>query len=212
MKYLESKKRNLLLSLLLTLFILTCGDKESVNKEKEKAIEQITSTDSMKIANKDEEKINKQFDQKPKSVEELWSDFRAAKASAEKAREAGNIEEVTVSLFLAARYANELNRPGIAAWQLNNIGYYSIVEFKKRTDYDKRMAKIEFIRHREEKIRYIKETKKVFKENIELLTNANNYLEDAYELDSYLNDANRTQKIYSNLKFIDWVRNFIREK
>jgi len=211
-KYLEIKRRNFLLGLFLTLFTLTCGDKESVNRGKEKAIKQITSTDSMNIANKEEEKINKQFDQKPKSAEELWSDFRAAKASAEKAKEAGDIEEVTVSLLLAARYANELNRPGIAAWQLNNIGYYSIVEFKKRTDYDKRMAKLEFIRHRTEKIKYIKETKKIFKENIELLTNANNHLEDAYELDSNLNDANRTQKIYSNLKFIDWVRNFIREK
>ncbi len=212
MKYIEIKKKNMLLGLFLTLFILTCGEKESANKGKEKATEQITSTDSMNIPNKEEEKINKQFEQKPKSVDELWIDFRAEKASAEKAKEAGDIEEVTVSLLLAARYANELNRPGIAAWQLNNIGYYSIVEFKKRTDYDARMAKIEFIRHREEKIRYIKETKKVFKENIELLTNANNYLEDAYELDSNLNDANRTQKIYSNLKFIDWVRNFIREK
>ena len=210
MKYIESKKNNLLLSLFLALLILSCGEKESVNKKKEKAAEQIASIDTINIVNK--EKINNQFDLKQKSVEDLWNDFRAAKASAEKAKEAGDIKEVTTSLLLAAHYANELNRPGIAVWQLNNIGYYSIVEFKKRTDYDTRMAKIEFIRNRKEKIKIIKETKKIFKENIDLLINANNYLEDAYELDSNLNDVNRTQKIYSNLKFIDWVRNFIREK
>lgn len=210
MRSIEEKIDNVLLGLFLVLFLLSCGEKESVNKKKEKAAEQITSIDTINIVNK--EKNNDQFDQKQKSVEELWNDFRAAKASVEEAKEAGDIEEVTVSLILAARYSNELNRPDITAWQLNNIGYYSILEFKKRTDYNTRMAKIESMRRGEEKIRYIKETKKVFKDNLELLTNANKYLEEAYDLDSNLDDDNRTQKIYSNLKFVDWVRNFVREK
>lgn len=143
------------------------------------------------------------------SLEELWNRFYAARDSAQSAREQYRMEKVKLYLLEATEYALALERPDIAAWQLNNIGYYSIEEFKRRTEYDQRIATIESMRRGPEKIVYIKNTKRLFKANLPLLIEAEKQLEKAYDMDKDLDNNDRTQKIYSNLQFIDWIRNFI---
>lgn len=143
-----------------------------------------------------------------RTVKQIWNDFYTAKDSADSALARSDFPAVKNFLKKAAFHAVEVSRNDIAAWQLNNIGYYSIVEFKQKTDYDQRLRTIENMRRGPEKIVYIRETKELFKEHLPLLLEAAKYLEDAYELDKDFNDEDRTQKIYSNLAFIDWVRNF----
>jgi hypothetical protein len=148
----------------------------------------------------------------PLAITQLWAEFYAARDSAEAARERRDIIKVIAVLQIASSKALSLNRKDLAAWQLNNMGYYSIEEFKKRTDYTFRQNTIEKMRRGPEKLVYIKETKHIFQENLSLLTEATKFLEEAYEMDKDLNDDDRTQKIYSNLAFIDWVSNFISRK
>jgi hypothetical protein len=148
----------------------------------------------------------------PIPVSQLWTEFYAARDSAEAARDRRDIAAVTAALLRASRAALSLNRKDLAAWQLNNIGYYSIEEFKKRTDYTFRLNNIEKMRRGPEKVVYLKETKRIFRDNLYLLTEATKHLEEAYEMDKDMNDDERTQKIYSNLAFIDWVRNFANSK
>lgn len=143
-----------------------------------------------------------------RTVQQMWNDFYAAKDSVDSALVRSDFRAVRHFLKKAAFHAVEVSRKDIAAWQLNNIGYYSIVEFKHKTDYDQRMRTIENMRRGPEKIVYIKETKELFKKHLPLLLEASQYLEEAYELDKDFNDEDRTEKIYSNLAFIDWVRNF----
>ncbi|MGC9364722.1 MAG: hypothetical protein ACP5FZ_09170 [Fidelibacterota bacterium] len=143
-----------------------------------------------------------------RTIQQMWNDFYAAKDSVDSALVRSDFQTVKHFLKKAAFHAVEVSRKDIAAWQLNNIGYYSIVEFKRKTDYDQRMRTIENMRRGPEKIVYIKETKELFKKHLPLLLEASQYLEDAYELDKDFNNEDRTQKIYSNLTFIDWVRNF----
>lgn len=147
-----------------------------------------------------------------RTIEQMWRDFYTAKDSVDAALNRGDFEAVRNFLKQAAFHAMEVSRPDITAWQLNNIGYYSIVEFKQKTNYDHRMRTIENMRRGPEKIVYIKETKEIFRENLPTLLDAANYLEEAYELDKDFNDADRSHKIYSNLAFIDWVRNFTLEE
>jgi len=147
-----------------------------------------------------------------RTVEQMWQDFYTAKDSVNAALNRGDFAAVRDFLKQAAFHALEVSRPDIAAWQLNNIGYYSIVEFKQKTNYDHRMRTIENMRRGPEKIVYLKETKEIFREHLPTLLDAAGYLEEAYELDKDFNDADRSHKIYSNLAFIDWVRNFTLEE
>ena len=143
---------------------------------------------------------------------QLWAEYYAARDSAEAARSRGDIAAVTAALVKASHAAISLNRKDLAAWQLNNIGYYSIEEFKERTDYTSRLSATENMRRGPQKDLYIKETKRIFRDNLYLLMDVTKYLEEAYEMDKDLNDDERTQKIYSNLTFVDWVRNYVNSK
>lgn len=147
-----------------------------------------------------------------RTVQQMWNDFYAAKDSADSALSRSDFLSVKAFLKQAAFHALEVSRDDIAAWQLNNIGYYSIEEFKQKANFNHRMQTIENMRRGPAKIVYIKETKQIFKKHLPILLDATSYLEEAYELDKDFNDNDRTQKIYSNLAFIDWVRNFTNAK
>jgi len=146
------------------------------------------------------------------SEAEMWKEYKSAKDAALAAKEKGNLEDLKLALLRAASFAKKLNRPDIVTWQLNNIGYYSILEFKKRTEYDVRMRTIETMKYDETKIEYIQQTREIFQKQMPLLTVAEKHLNDALEFDNKLEDENRTEKIYSNLKFIEWVRKFTTRK
>jgi len=144
--------------------------------------------------------------------ETLWKRYYAARSRSKEALTDNDFPLARQHLSTAAKYAKALNRRDIAAWQLNNMGYYAIQQFKQETNYQQRTKKIENMPPGYPKKVFILETKQIFKDHLNLLRKANTYLEEAYELDSQYNDDERTQKIYSNLKFVDWVFNFVREK
>ncbi len=144
--------------------------------------------------------------------ETLWERYYLARSHSKQALSENDYPLAREHLLAAAKYAKVLNRDDIAAWQLNNMGYYAIQQFKKETNYQQRIKNIETMPLGYPKKAYISETKQIFKDHLNLLKKANNYLEEAYELDSQYNDDERTNKIYSNLKFVDWVFNFLREK
>lgn len=142
-----------------------------------------------------------------------WADFRQAKAEAEDAKQGGNLETITAKLLVVADISTALDRPDIAAWQYNNIAYYSIDEFKKKTDYANLMAKIEGSMDKKEKSDLIESAKKTLKGNISLLEKAKEYLEKAKGLDDSVSadkkDESRTNAISNNLNYVEWVQKFI---
>jgi len=195
--------------LLLTLFIIACPQSQ---KHPKNQLDQPTSTpDTATTLTQLIATMSDTLESSPKTVQDRWDDFRAAKDSVDSALARNDFQTTKLALLRAAQYAFQLDRKDIAAWQLNNIGYYSIEEFKKRTDYSSRMKTIEMMQRGPEKFVYIKETKQLFKQNLPLLIEATKYLEEAYELDKEYDDNSRTRKIYSNLTFIDWVRNFVND-
>lgn len=197
----------LLWILLLTLFIIACPQSQ---KRLKNQLDQPTSTpDTATTLTQLIATMSDTLESSPRTVHDRWNDFRAAKDSVDSALARNDFQTTKLALLRAAQYALELDHKDIAAWQLNNIGYYSIEEFKKRTDYSSRMKTIESMRRGPKKIVYTKETKKLFKQNLSLLIEATKYLEEAYELDKEYDDNCRTRKIYSNLTFIDWVRIFV---
>ncbi len=215
MSQLQSKGWHNLSVLLLIIFFLF-GCEKSV-KEEEKTEKNDSSSSEINQSNKTVKKASEidptKTDISPVgedvlSEAEMWAEYKAAKDAALEAKEKENLEDLKLALLRAASFAKKLDRPDIVAWQLNNIGYYSIQEFKKKTDYDQRMHTIETLNYGEEKKEYIAKTRKVFQEQMSLLTVAEKHLSDALEFDKKLNDKNRTEKINSNLRFIEWVQNF----
>jgi len=155
------------------------------------------------------EKTNVNTAYKVESISELWKTYKNSKALATKFSTNNNLDSTVYYLNLAADAAYKLSREDIATWQLNNIGYYSINEFKRRTDYDIRMQKLATFTNLKLKALYVEETKKIFAENLHILETAELYLYKAQLLDSDLEPSDRTQVIESNLEFIDWIANYI---
>jgi hypothetical protein len=212
--------KNIITMLLCFVLLICCAEndkeskevKEPVQKEKtpevKKVVEEETKIETVKV----DEKIiptEKQKITEEKTDGNLWAAYNAAKAAAEEAKEDGDIETAIKELLRAANYAKKLNRPEIAAWQLNNIGYYSIQKFREVTDYDNRMAKLNSMKPGKQKEEYLNETMSLLKRNKSLLTSAKPHLKEAQEIDNKLEESNRTEVIKSNLEFIKWVENFL---
>jgi len=151
----------------------------------------------------------KKSDYKIKSISELWKQYKFAKEKATKFSSSNNLDSIIIYLSIASDAAYELSREDIATWQLNNIGYYSINEFKRRTDYEKRMQKLATFTDLKKKVFFATETKSVFRKNFEILIRAQKYLQKAQILDSELEKSERTDIINSNLQFIEWIEEYI---
>ena len=144
-------------------------------------------------------------------AENLWKKYLDVRSRSKEALINNDLDSCKLYLLEATECAKKLDRNDIAAWQLNNIGYYLIEDFKKKTDYANRMKEIESYPFGQEKLNYIQDTKILYNENIKQLYEIKKYLEEAYELDSEYDYSERTKIIYSNLKFVDWICNFIRD-
>jgi hypothetical protein len=216
-------KKTSLITIIILIFLWSCGKKE---KEKpavpDTVVTETTVKDTtIKPAETDTLKQAETPPQNPVppepapqpaedlSVMELWEKYREFREASKVALNNSEFQQALTNLKLAAKYASQLERDDLAAWQYNNIGYYSILEFKGRTNYDFRIHNLRTFTNQKERDAYLEETKKIFKENLKILTDAETYLEKAYEIDKKYDDQNRTDKIYSNLKYIDWVKNFL---
>ncbi len=140
---------------------------------------------------------------------ELWEKYREAKADLETHRNENNFPAQIEDLKIAARCANLLGKPDIEAWQFNNMGYFTILEFKRLAAYHVRINKIETMKAGRDKIDYTEETKQKFAEYFYLLESAEKYLNKAKRIDKDLNDMNRTKMILNNKKFVDSIKRFI---
>ncbi len=212
-----------LLSIFFLLLLFSCQKDEKVNiqsKNEQKSIsdnslslEKNTKSDTLsksKIVTKSiltEAESKETY--KVKLISELWKQYKYSKASATKFIAENNLDSIITYLDIAAVAACELSREDIATWQLNNIGHYSIIEFKRITGYDNRMQQLATIENLREKGLLISETKTIFNENFNILTRAEKYLFKAQLLDSEFEVSERTKAIEGNLIFIDWVGNYI---
>jgi len=206
-----------ILSIFLLLFLFSCQKDEKV-----KVNSTIVSDSTLSVKQSDKQDTNNYIGTKNvlveaeriatynvKSISELWKQYKNAKESATKFIAENNLDSIITYLDLSASASYELSREDIATWQLNNIGHYSIIEFKRITDYESRIQKIATIENLKKKGLFIQETKTAFKENYHILTRAEKYLHKAQVLDSELEASESTKAIESNLIFIDWVGNYI---
>ncbi len=208
--------------IILALF-LSCSKKSVEQKETIKqpetetqVQETVTEIDSVKPPEYKEiltkESLEKSETKKiPESSAGLWTGYNTAKANLETAKQKDDIIEIKKYLLEAAFFANQLNRKDIEAWQYNNISHFSIEEFKKRTDYNTRMRKIESMKPGEDKNVYVQEVKKNFLIEKPLIIDAEKYLVEAQNIDKELDDEARTAIINSNMQFIKFIKDFIGE-
>ncbi len=143
------------------------------------------------------------------SEADLWSAYNQARDEITQYKENGDFDSLLISLNKAASIAQKLNRPDIASWQYNNIGFYSINEFKKRTDYASRMKDLEIMPYGDEKVLYVQETKDKINSELDLLKSARESLYDAMELNNQSPDKNREKIIDSNLQFVNSIFEFL---
>jgi len=211
--------------LIIILLLNSCNNK-NVDSTSKKEIDSTNniSTSNQAVDSKKDSSSQKDIEESQKTLQidlqieenlsdnELWEKYRDSRAKANIAHDNHLTELAVKHLLEASEYAQRLNRNDIAAWQLNNAGFYCIQKFRRLTSYDRRMTEIENMVFSEVKTIFINETKKIFNEHIYLLKDATIYLEKAYELDSSYDDASRTKSIYNNIKFVDWVRNFTNHK
>jgi len=175
---------------------------DSTETNKEIVVEEKESKNILEIE-------EKESDYQIKSISQLWKQYKFAKEKATKFTSSNNLDSIITYLSMASDAAYELSREDIATWQLNNIGYYSINEFKRRTDYEKRMQKLATFTDLKKKVFFATETKSVFRKNFDILNRAQKYLQKAQILDSELEKSERTEIIDSNIQFIDWIEEYI---
>jgi hypothetical protein len=218
--------KNISTYILLLIFLFSCGEKKKIDAPSTK--KQIVDTtaikskplqdsvlviDSTKTIIKSEENILVKEERKEtyqvKSISELWKQYKDAKALATKFITQKKLDSIIVYLNIAADAAYELSREDIATWQLNNIGYYSINEFKSKTDYDNRMQQLAIIKSVKERALYSEETKSLFQKYFNILLKAERFLHKAQMLDAELEPSERTKTIESNIQFINWVGEYI---
>lgn len=158
----------------------------------------------------DSNQMNPEPEEKITSIAELWHTYKSSKRIAEESLEKGDLSNTVKNLAIAGNCALKLGRPEIAAWQFNNIGHYSIEEFKKLTDCDNRLRTLAQMEIDSVKIKLLAETKNIFRKHIDLLLNSQKHLQRAQIIDDELAESWRTEVIESNVEFINWVQEFIK--
>jgi len=227
------KKLSILILCLITTFYFCGKNKEEqsvkeINLKPQPKVEVIPQTKVEPVSEPTKTEETKQVDPEKKQVEkiiekttdnisekeitsaQLWQKYRESREASKEALNNSQFQQAIDRLKVAAINAEKLDRGDLAAWQYNNIGYYSILEFKGITNYDYRLHQLRAITEKEANKQYLADTKKVFNDNIKILRDAKIHLERALEIDASYTEKNRTEKIKSNLQFINWIENFIK--
>ncbi|MFC2084291.1 hypothetical protein ACFLS9_04475 [Bacteroidota bacterium] len=213
-------------------FLAACGDgdkkepalkptprEEKVRDDKPDSTEATTQkpeieSDSLKSQDLETEEepeyVKLKSEEKIKSISELWKTYKDAKTKVSAALEKENLEEVIKYLKIAGECAQDLGRSDISTWQFNNIGHYSILEFKKLTNYEERLQTLATMNSGENKNNYLNDTKTLFRKELNLLESAERYLNQAQIIDDDLEESRRTDVIQRNLDYIAWVKEFCR--
>jgi hypothetical protein len=140
----------------------------------------------------------------------LWKEYRQARSRGTTLKDSGRYAESIYTLVIAARCAEKLERPDLAAWQLNNAAKHGIDAFKAITRYGETMAEIEAMKPGKAKVEAVSEVRQRFAEYLAELDRAEEYLLEAGLLNADTSCPERTRVIASNLRFIAFIRSFIR--
>ncbi len=161
----------------------------------------------VKIEKKQEKKklkIEKKKQVKDNAID-LRKELEKQRKLASNASAKENYSEAMIYGEKALKIAKILKDDEIICWQLNNLGFYKLREFKKRTNYSERISEIDNTKAQNEKKRLKAKAKKDFLLEKETIIEAKSFLTQAENLDKNLNDSNRTKKIQNNVNFVDWI-------
>lgn len=215
---------------LLMVIIFSCAKKKE--NIKEKVLEKInkikkTTTELKKEFNKKtnniytrnednlknlKKNLTKKFKNKKKEIDksELWKKYKEIKNKINEAKAKNQFENLIKLLKKEADISRKLGRKDIEAWQLNNIGYYSIEEFKKRVNYDKMIAKINSEKDRKRRAKLYQELQKQMRKHLALLTSSYKDLILAKKLSKEVGDKKQQKIIKNNITFIDDIKKMLK--
>lgn len=142
---------------------------------------------------------------------DIWNDYNQARENLQTAKTEENFTEIKKYLLLTAGFARELNRDDIEAWQYNNIGFYGIEEFKKKVDYQERIAALETMKPGTEKAEFYRSIVTDFRQESDFLSEIKTYLETARKIDGQLPVSERTEMIANNVGFIEDIQAMLSE-
>lgn len=145
------------------------------------------------------------------SKKELWAHYKAARQEADALKEQGKFLESVDKLLFSVQCAEKLDRPDIVSWQYNNAAKHCIDLYKHKTGYTERMAKLNGMKYNEEKKKYLSETKATLKAEFPTLDKSYTYLQKAEEFDAVKPDENRQRVIASNFKFINTLKDMVKD-
>lgn len=159
---------------------------------------------------------------------EDYKAYKKAKELALEAENAGDTFNAVANYKKAAELAGKSATQDIQIWQYNNAAYFLIKQFKILTGYDEKLQKLSEMKPSKEKLAYQSEIAELFnlqagllEEAKELLNEAKSLLkEEAVEkvaettastIEVKTSPVGPKEKIESNLQFIDWVENFLKD-
>ena len=160
---------------------------------------------------KPEETTEKVTENKVSNPSLLWQKYKKAKEELEVAKKQDSLPDIIQALQKASTFALELDRADIAAWQMNNICYYSIEHFKKNTKFDYRMERLNEMPSSKEKRQFYQETKEIMKSEFTILNQAKPFLQEAKKFDQQKPDEKRTRIIENNKTFIEEIEKMIQD-
>jgi hypothetical protein len=170
---------------------------KDINKKAEKLIE--NKTDILKKG-KEKAKENKS---------RLWEIYNETRKNIKEAKLQERYTDLIKLLKKQSEIAEKLGRKDIEAWQLNNIGYYSIEEFKKKINYDETMAKIYSVKDKKKRKKIYDEMIKKMKKNYKLLEKSYPYLKKAKIISEENDDKKQKKVIANNIAFINDIKKMI---
>jgi hypothetical protein len=139
-----------------------------------------------------------------------WEDFNTYKDVRKAAMEAegtGDTLSAVSNYKKAADLAGKSATKDIQAWQINNAAFVLIKQFKTLVGYDDKLAKLSDMKPSKDKIAFQKELADGFSMKADLLTEAKALLEEGKALQA---GDEPTAKIQSNIDFIAWVDDFVK--
>ena len=192
--------------------------KNNINKTAEKIVESKEKIiKSVKDTNKKAEKLienktdilKKGKEKAKENKSRLWEIYNETRKNIKEAKLQERYTDLIKLLKKQSEIAEKLGRKDIEAWQLNNIGYYSIEEFKKKINYDETMAKIYSVKDKKKRKKIYDEMIKKMKKNYKLLEKSYPYLKKAKIISEENDDKKQKKVIANNIAFINDIKKMI---
>ena len=180
-------------------------------KESGEEISRKVNEKAKEIIKENKKNIQKVAQKNNLSKEQLWKLYGETKSKIKQAKMNEEFSDLIKLLKKQVQISKQLGRKDIEAWQLNNIGYYSIEEFKKRIKYDETMAKIYATTEKKKRKKLYNDLKERMKKNYKILHDSYEYLVKAQKISSQNNDKKQQKIIANNISFINDIKKMIKK-